>query len=120
MWINGDWTDPSGDERDVTNPATLEGIATTRDATAEDVDRAVQSAASAFEEWDATDAVKRGQILQDAARALADHRDELVASLVREQGKPTLEAAGEFNHFINGLKFYGELATKVRGTYQDL
>lgn len=120
MFIDGAFTDPSGDAREVTNPATLEVIDSVADATADDVDAAVSNAKAAMRDWAATDVGKRGAILRKAADHLDAHRDELVASLVAEQGKPTLEAMGEFNHFTNGLRFYGELASKVRGTYQDL
>jgi acyl-CoA reductase-like NAD-dependent aldehyde dehydrogenase len=120
MWIDGSFQDGAGDARTIEDPATLEAIDTVQDATPDDVDRAVQVATGALSEWAATDVTKRAGIVRDAATLLAEHREELTASLVREQGKPTLEANGEFNHFVNGLHFYAELASKVRGTYQDL
>lgn len=120
LWIDGATTEASGPAREVQNPATLEAIDTVADATAEDVDRAVQAAQRAFADWAATDVTKRAVIVRQAAELLDQHRDELVASLVREQGKPTLEAKGEFSHFTNGLRFYSELGSKVRGGYQEL
>ena len=54
--------------------------------------------------------------LADAAEAAAG---ELVALLTREQGKPTLEAQ-ELRHFLGGLRYYAEAATKVQGSYQEL
>jgi acyl-CoA reductase-like NAD-dependent aldehyde dehydrogenase len=120
LWIDGRASDASGADREVQDPATLETIDRVKDATPEDVDRAVQAAHRAFPEWAATDVAKRAGIVRDAAGLIAEHRDELVASLVREQGKPTLEAKGEFSHFVNGLYFYSELASKVRGGYQEL
>ncbi len=120
MFMDGSWADPSGDSREVQDPATLDVIDAIADATPGDVDAAVANAKAAMKDWAATDVSKRGAILRKAADHLDAHRDELVASLVREQGKPTMEAMGEFNHFTNGLRFYGELASKVRGTYQDL
>src|SRR5581483_5966453 len=50
----------------------------------------------------------------------AENRDAIVETLTHEQGKPTLEAAGELQHFLHGMHFYADLATKVRGAYQDL
>jgi acyl-CoA reductase-like NAD-dependent aldehyde dehydrogenase len=120
LWIDGGHVDGGGSTRDVEDPATLETLGSVVDATPDDVDRAVQAAHRAFPEWAATDVGKRAGILRRAADLLESHRDELVASLVREQGKPTLEAKGEFGHFINGLRFYSELASKVRGGYQEL
>ncbi|MFA9430269.1 aldehyde dehydrogenase [Egicoccus sp. AB-alg2] len=120
LWIDGAATEAGGDARPVQDPATLEEIATVRDATPEDVDRAVRAAQGAFPAWAATDVQKRAGIVRKAADLLQEHADELVASLVREQGKPTLEAKGEFSHFVNGLRFYSELGSKVRGGYQEL
>ena len=120
LWIGGEAAKASGADRQVQDPATLETIDTVADATADDVDRAVRSAHAAFRDWAATDVQQRTALVRKAADLLEEHRDELVASLVREQGKPTLEAKGEFGHFINGLRFYSELASKVRGGYQEL
>ncbi|HYN17880.1 MAG TPA: aldehyde dehydrogenase family protein, partial [Actinomycetes bacterium] len=90
------------------------------EATAAEVDAAVASAAEAFGAWRRVDAAERAghlRALADAAEAAAT---ELVALLTREQGKPTLEAQGELRHFLGGLRYYAEAATKVRGTYQEL
>jgi succinate-semialdehyde dehydrogenase/glutarate-semialdehyde dehydrogenase len=46
--------------------------------------------------------------------------DEITDTLTHEQGKPTLEAKGELQHFLHGMHYYADLATKVRGAYQDL
>src|SRR5437667_7453217 len=47
-------------------------------------------------------------------------KDEIVETLTHEQGKPTIEAVGELQHFVHGVQYYADLATKVRGAYQDL
>ena len=39
---------------------------------------------------------------------------------MHEQGKPTFEAAGELHHLIHGLRYYADLSTKLRGSYQPL
>jgi succinate-semialdehyde dehydrogenase/glutarate-semialdehyde dehydrogenase len=31
-----------------------------------------------------------------------------------------MEAAGEVQHFVHGLEYYADLATKIRGVYQPL
>jgi acyl-CoA reductase-like NAD-dependent aldehyde dehydrogenase len=120
LWIDGEHVGGGGPAREVQDPATLESLGSVADATPDDVDQAVQAAQRAFPGWASTDVGKRAGILRRAADLLDSHRDELIASLVREQGKPTLEAKGEFGHFINGLRFYSELASKVRGGYQEL
>lgn len=120
MWIENEPVAASGDERTVSDPATGASLDTVGDATPDDVDRAVRAAASAARSWADTDVAARAATLRQAADHIAAHADELVASLTAEQGKPTLEAKGEFGHFLNGLRFYAELATKVRGGYQEL
>jgi acyl-CoA reductase-like NAD-dependent aldehyde dehydrogenase len=120
LWIDGGFVPGDGDRVVVTDPATDEAIDGVPEAGADGVDRAVRAAQAAFATWRATDAVERAGHLRALADLLADHRNELVASLVAEQGKPTLEANGEFAHFLAGLRYYAEAATKVRGSYQDL
>jgi acyl-CoA reductase-like NAD-dependent aldehyde dehydrogenase len=85
-----------------------------------EVDAAVQAAAAAFTGWRRVDAAERADHLRRLAEAAEAHADELVALLTREQGKPTLEAQGELRHFLAGLRYYAETATKVRGSYQEL
>ncbi|MBY5163648.1 aldehyde dehydrogenase family protein [Salsipaludibacter albus] len=120
MWINGSTHAGSGAEREVVNPATGAVVDTTTDATPDDVDAAVEAATTAAAEWAATDVTARAKLLRTLADALADNSDELVATLVAEQGKPLLEANGEFHHMLSGLRYYAESATKVRGVHQEL
>jgi acyl-CoA reductase-like NAD-dependent aldehyde dehydrogenase len=110
----------SGEELAVVDPATEEQIASVPSAGAEDVDRAVRAAESAFPEWSRTDAEDRAKLLRAAIGLIERDRKALTESLIHEQGKPFTEAAGEVNHFIHGLEYYADLATKVRGAYQPL
>ena len=120
MWIAGAAAEGGGDRITVTDPATGDTLAEVPAATADDVDHAVTAAADAFATWGRTDARDRAAVLRRFADVLEDHQKELVGSLVAEQGKPTLEANGEFAHFLAGLRYYAEAATKIRGSYQDL
>jgi acyl-CoA reductase-like NAD-dependent aldehyde dehydrogenase len=110
----------SGDEIEVINPATEETVESVPSAGPEDVDRAVNAAAEAFPEWRETDAEERAEKLRAFAALVEDNARELGETLTREQGKPTMEAAGEVQHFVHGLNYYADLATKVRGVYQPL
>jgi acyl-CoA reductase-like NAD-dependent aldehyde dehydrogenase len=110
----------SGDEIEVINPATEEAVESVPSAGPEDVDRAVTAAAEAFPEWRETDAEERAEKLRAFAALVEDNARELGETLTREQGKPTMEAAGEVQHFVHGLNYYADLATKVRGVYQPL
>jgi acyl-CoA reductase-like NAD-dependent aldehyde dehydrogenase len=110
----------SGAEIEVVNPATEETLDSIPDAGADDVDRAVQAAAAAFPAWRETDAEARAAKLRDLAELIKGARRELAEILTQEQGKPTMEANGEVQHFVHGLEYYADLATKVRGVYQPL
>jgi acyl-CoA reductase-like NAD-dependent aldehyde dehydrogenase len=110
----------SGEETEVLNPATEEVLETVPSAGAADVDRAVEAAAQAFPQWRETDAEKRAAKLRELAGLVKQNREELGRLLTEEQGKPAMEAAGEVQHFVHGLEYYADLATKVRGVYQPL
>lgn len=110
----------SGAKLEIIDPATEEVIESVPDAGPEDVDRAVQDARRAFPEWSRKDAEERASIIRQGLRLIREHADEISDTLVHEQGKPTIEARGEMNHFLHGMEFYADLASKLRGTYQDL
>jgi succinate-semialdehyde dehydrogenase/glutarate-semialdehyde dehydrogenase len=120
MWIGGTATPGGGRRIAIANPATGETVGEVPAATAGEVDAAVAAAAEAFAGWRRTDTAERAGHLRRLAEAAEADADELVALLTREQGKPTLEAQGELRHFLAGLRYYAEAATKVRGTYQEL
>jgi succinate-semialdehyde dehydrogenase / glutarate-semialdehyde dehydrogenase len=120
MWIGGNATAGAGRRLAVANPATGETVEEVPAASAAEVDAAVQAAAEAFTSWRRTDAADRAGHLWGLADRAEAHAEELVALLTREQGKPTLEAQGELRHFLAGLRYYAEMATKLRGSYQEL
>jgi acyl-CoA reductase-like NAD-dependent aldehyde dehydrogenase len=120
MWIAGAAAAGAGGRIAVADPATGETIDEVAAATAAEVDAAVGAAAGAFTAWRRTDTVERAGHLRRLADLAEAHADELVALLTREQGKPTLEAQGELRHFLAGLHYYAEAATKLRGSYQEL
>ena len=118
LWIDGTATASSGGRLTVTDPATGEAVDEVAEATAADVDAAVAAAAEAFTSWRRVDVADRAGHLRALADAVEAAAGDLVGLLTREQGKPTLEAQGELRHFLGGLRYYAEAATKVRGTYQ--
>jgi acyl-CoA reductase-like NAD-dependent aldehyde dehydrogenase len=120
MWIGGKATAGTGQRLPVRDPATAEAFEEVPAASAAEVDAAVGAAAAAYASWRRTDAGERAAHLRRLADAVEQHAEELVALLTREQGKPTLEAQGELRHFLGGLRYYAEAATKVRGSYQEL
>jgi acyl-CoA reductase-like NAD-dependent aldehyde dehydrogenase len=121
MLIGGEQTDATAtDELEVIDPATEEVYETVPAGGVGAVDLAVQAAAGAFSEWSHTDAEKRAEVVRKGIDLVSERKDEIVEMLTHEQGKPTIEAVGELQHFIHGMHYYADLATKVRGAYQEL
>lgn len=94
MTINGQAVDAMH-RLDVRNPATGEVFGQMPDASAADLDAAVDAAKAAFAGWSATPIAERKAALHKAAQAIIDHADELTALFTREQGRPLEAARGE-------------------------
>ena len=81
------------DRNDVVSIAPLSG--------AEEVDRAVRAAAEAFKTWRLVPAPKRGLMIAEAGRRLAERKEELARLMTREMGKPIAEARGDVQEAID-------------------
>jgi acyl-CoA reductase-like NAD-dependent aldehyde dehydrogenase len=101
-YIGGEWVDSaSGETFESTSPATGDAIGTFPRSNAEDVDRAVEAAQAAFEEWRLTPAPKRGEILYRFANLLTEEKDDLTDLMSREMGKVKAEAGGDVQEAID-------------------
>lgn len=118
FFIDGQYVSQDGRKtREIINPATGDVVDTIAQATAQDVDAAVQAAHRAFKGWWATPTSKRGEVLYEATRLIRQHVDELAHSLTSEQGKPLAEARMEIRRFAFTLEHYAGLAKNLRGGY---
>lgn len=91
LFIGGEWVAPEGDETiDVVSPQTEETIATVAAASPADVDRAVQVARTAFDDgpWPRLTPAERIAAVRRFAAVYAEHRKELVETIVSELGAP--------------------------------
>jgi succinate-semialdehyde dehydrogenase/glutarate-semialdehyde dehydrogenase len=121
MLIGGEQTDATAsDELEVVDPATEDVYETVPAGGTDAVDLAVGAADAAFRDWARRDAEQRAEIIRNGLELVQANAEEIVETLTHEQGKPTLEARGELQHFVHGMHYYADLATKVRGAYQDL
>ena len=82
---------------------------------AADVDRAVDAARSAFDDWRWRSVDERAALLHEAAHATLRCWDDLLDLLTREQGKPKPEQEEELEWSANPLRYYAELARNGRG-----
>jgi acyl-CoA reductase-like NAD-dependent aldehyde dehydrogenase len=104
--IGGEWVDAaSGETFESTSPATGETIGKFPKSGPEDVDRAVEAAKAAYEEWRLVPAPRRGEILYAFAQLLIEHKQELAKLMSREMGKVLAEAGGDVQEAID-MSYY--------------
>jgi aldehyde dehydrogenase (NAD+) len=105
-FIGGEWVDAvSGETFESTSPATGELIGTFPKSGPEDVDRAVEAARAAYEQWRLVPAPARGEFLYRFAALVREHKDELALLMSREMGKVLPEAGGDVQEAID-MSFY--------------
>jgi aldehyde dehydrogenase (NAD+) len=94
VFIGGQWLPPSsGEFRPVINPATGETLCLVAAGNAEDIDRAVRSARSAYEKtWSRMPPLERGKYLFRIARILQEKSRELAVLETLNTGKPIRES----------------------------
>jgi aminobutyraldehyde dehydrogenase len=115
-FIGGEWVDSAGgDTMDVLNPATGEVIAEVPNATAEDVDRAVQAAKKAFVEWRETTPGERAEALLKVADLIDEHTEELAELESRNVGKPLSYARDEMPVCADNFRFFAGAARVLEG-----
>ncbi len=105
-YINGQWVEATTETYiPVYNPATCEVIAQCPDSTHEDVDKAVQAAQAAFDEWRRTPALNRAQYMHRFKTIIEDRFEEISQQVVEENGKTLDEARGEVRRGIESIDF---------------
>ncbi|MFL9943517.1 betaine-aldehyde dehydrogenase [Paraburkholderia graminis] len=117
LYIGGAYVDAtSGETFDTVDPATGETLATVQQASAADVDRAVQSARDGQREWAALTAMQRSRILRRAVEILRERNDELALLETRDTGKPIAETqAVDIVTGADVIEYYAGLATAIEG-----
>src|SRR6266496_716726 len=119
LFINGQWTDAaSGRTFETPNPATGETLARVAEGDAEDIDRAVRAARSAFDDgpWSKMTPSERGRLIWRIGDLILEHLDELAQLESLDNGKPFAVAraadvtlAADMFHYMAGW------ATKIEG-----
>src|SRR5690606_30680171 len=123
-YIDGQWQSSQSAARlPVYNPADGRQIATTADASAGDVDRAVQSAHRAFRDgvWSRRLPAERERILLRYADLVEQHAEELAQLETLEQGKSiNISRAFEVGCTLNWMRYTAGLSTKITGQTLDV
>lgn len=95
FYIGGRWVEPASAQIiEVINPATEQVCGRVAAGSAEDVDRAVAAARTAFKTWSATTVADRLAVLRAVAAEYQRRRDDLAAALTEEMGAPAALAGG--------------------------
>jgi aldehyde dehydrogenase (NAD+) len=119
LLIAGEWIDGSKKFHTV-NPATGEVLAEISQASAGDVDRAVEAARQAFEDrggaWRKISASERGRLVWKLSDLVEKNIDELAELETLDNGKPIFESRYvDMPMVIDVLRYYAGLATKIHG-----
>ncbi len=117
MFIAGEFTGSERERTTVASPTAGDAVDTVPEATAADVDAAVEAASRAFDPWWNTRASRRGELLHRGARQVLAHRDELARLLTAEHGKTLREAGLEIHRFVITLEHCAGLARDLRGSH---
>ncbi|MDR6612314.1 NAD-dependent succinate-semialdehyde dehydrogenase [Leifsonia sp. 1010] len=117
LYIGGEWTTGSAGTFPVYDPATGDKLTDIADASPEDGIRALDAAVAAADDWAATPARARGEILRRAFDLLQERRDEFALLMTLEMGKPLAEASGEVTYGGEFLRWFSEEAVRISGRY---
>jgi aldehyde dehydrogenase (NAD+) len=103
LFIAGRWVESVGGETfESVNPAdTRDVVGRFQQGAKADVAMAVMAAGKAFEDWRATPAPKRGELLYRFGALMAEHKERLARAMTREMGKVLAEARGDVQEGID-------------------
>jgi betaine-aldehyde dehydrogenase len=116
-FIDGKPVDPAeGGTEEVLNPATGEPIAEAPLSTAEDVDRAVDAAGRAFDDWSAKTPGERSLALLRIAEVIEERADEIADLESADAGKPRKAFLDdEIPFMVDNLRFFAGAARSLEG-----
>ena len=114
MHIGGEWVD-AVEAMDVTSPFDGSVVDTVPRAGAEEVERALASAARGAASMAALPALERYRILHRAANLMEDRSEELARTITLEEGKAIAEARVEVQRSIQTLTLSAEEAKRLYG-----
>jgi len=116
QFIGGSFVDAaSGETLDVVNPANDQVVARVPRSGAEDVDRAANAAASAFESWSRTTPQERSLALLKLADSIERRAEELGGIEASHTGKPTPLAIDEMAVVVDLFRFFAGACRQLDG-----
>jgi len=116
LYYGGQWVPPADRQYAPTfNPANGEAVGETAQASAADVDIAVQAAASAFANWRKTKPMERAALLRQAAAILRENAEALAMLDAVNTGNPVAEMVMDAKVAAVSLEYFAGLALETKG-----
>ena len=117
LLIDGKWVDGvEGKTIDVLNPYNGQKITAIAEATAADVDLAVEAAQRAFPKWAKMAAHERGALMLKLADAIEARTDEFVELEALDTGHPVADARRlDVPRTVLTFRYFGGMADKLQG-----
>jgi betaine-aldehyde dehydrogenase len=116
LYYSGAWhASTGGHEIAVTSPSTGESLGIAVDATAEDVDRAVVAAKTAFFRWRDTPGQERAGAIRRAAAILREHAEELAYLDALDAGNPLQAMLYDVEISAGYMEYFAGLVTEIKG-----
>jgi malonate-semialdehyde dehydrogenase (acetylating)/methylmalonate-semialdehyde dehydrogenase len=119
-WIGGKAVPCSGDRvGKVFDPSTGAVSGRVSFATAEEVDRCVRVARSAFTQWAGTPPLRRARVLFEFRQRVEGAREELAGLISREHGKTLADAQGEIVRGLEVVEFACGIPELLKGEHSE-
>src|SRR4051795_1278950 len=115
-FVGGEFVDSvSGETMEVIAPATGDVIAEVPRCSAEDVDRAVETAKSVLPDWLDKTPKERSELLHKLADVLEENAEELAQLESLNVGKPLMASRDEMPFSADNLRFFAGAARNLEG-----
>ncbi len=119
-WIGGrSIAGGSGRSGPVFNPATGRESGSVDFATAEEIDRAVQTAKHAFADWRALSLSRRTELFFRIRQLLHEHREDIAKLLTAEHGKVLSDALGEVARGLEVIEYCCGIPELLKGEFSE-
>ena len=116
LFINGKWVSSESRKTFASiNPVTEKPIARFQAGNGDDVNRAVEAAGKAYDDWKETPPPKRAQILYKTAELLRKNKESLARLVTTEMGKVIAEARGDVQEAIDTAEYFAAEGRRLFG-----
>jgi succinate-semialdehyde dehydrogenase / glutarate-semialdehyde dehydrogenase len=114
--INGVWQAADNNQTiQITNPADNTVIASVPDASDVQINKAIDTASTAFRSWRNIDPYQRATYLHQWRKLIIENLDDLATLLTTEQGKPLAEAKAEIIQGVSYLEWFAGQGKRTDG-----